>query len=150
MGESTGLPGRIERNTYIMPGWDDFDTIAMLEAWEQMPSARAFLRDTFFSNIRTFETEAVQVDLWRGKRRLAPFVARYQRGRLLPIEPFVSAMHIPPKFVPERVLPAEDLLYRDRGETVYSQRSPTDRAAVILRRDMQECDESITRREEWL
>lgn len=133
-----------------MPGWDDFDTIAMLEAWEQLPSATAFLRDTFFSNVRTFETEAVQVDLYVGKRRLAPFVARYQGGRALPIEPFVSAMHIPPKFAPERVLPAEDLLYRGMGETIYSQRSPSERAAIILQRDMRDCDESITRREEWL
>lgn len=133
-----------------MAGFDDFDTIGLLEAYEQMPKPEAFLRDTFFSNTRTFETESVQVDLYVGKRRMAPFLARYQGGRALLVEGFQTHMHTPPKFAPSRVLPAEDLLYRGLGETPYGGKSPTQRAADILSRDMFECDASITRREEWM
>lgn len=133
-----------------MAGFDDFDTIGLLEAYEQMPKPEAFLRDTFFGNTRTFETESVQVDLYVGKRRMAPFLARYQGGRALLVEGFRTQLHTPPKFAPSRVLPAEDLLYRGLGETPYGGRSPTQRAADILSRDMFECDASITRREEWM
>lgn len=133
-----------------MAGFDDFDTIALLEAYSQMPTPAAFLRDTFFSNTRTFETESVQVDLYVGKRRMAPFLARYQGGRALLVEGFRSQTHTPPKFAPTRILPAEDLLYRGLGETPFGGKSPTERAAEILQRDMFECDSSITRREEWM
>jgi Phage major capsid protein E len=133
-----------------MAGFDDFDTVALLDAHSEMPRPVAFLKDTFFSNERTFETESVQVDLFRGKRRMAPFVARYQLGRALLVDGFQTQTHTPPKFAPERTLPAEDLLYRGIGEHSFGGQSPTARAAEILSRDMFEVDASITRREEWM
>ena len=55
---------------------DIFDTRTMLEAVEQMPSARRFLLNTFFNggNPVTFATKTVDIDIIKGKRKMAPFV----------------------------------------------------------------------------
>lgn len=41
---------------------------------ERMPKAKTFLRDTFFTDVQTFATEKVDVDIVKGGRELAPFV----------------------------------------------------------------------------
>jgi hypothetical protein len=132
-----------------MAGFDDFDTITMLEAFETIPPVPSFFRDHLFPGDITFDTEAVQVDFYYGKQRMAPFVWRYQGGRILPRDGFETQLVTPPKFAPTRVLPADDLLFRGIGESAYNALGPTERAARYLLRDQQDCDQSISRREEW-
>lgn len=136
-----------------MSFYDQFTTRAMLEAFAEEPRTSSFLRDMFFSRTQTFPTQEVEIDFYFGKRRLAPFVAPYQGGRALLREGFRSQIHRPPRFAPERLLPAEDFLLRGIGSPgAFSTAGPgpEDMIAATLQRDRQECDAAITMREEEL
>ncbi len=47
----------------------------MIEMVKQLPPLRTFLRDTFFSQIKTFPTESVDFDVKKGGMAMAPFVS---------------------------------------------------------------------------
>jgi hypothetical protein len=60
---------------------DLFDTRTMLEPLETQFSPRTFLLDTFFPMIETHATPYVDIDIVKGKRRMAPVVAPRAEGR---------------------------------------------------------------------
>lgn len=128
-----------------------FDVPTLLDALDHSLPTHAFLRDTLFGGpIRTFPTEQVMIEYYVGTRRLAPFVGKYQYGRILLDDGFTSQMLVPPRFGPTRVIRADDLLTRGFGETFGTNRSPTQRAAEIVAKYLEDEELSITRREEWL
>ena len=51
---------------------------------------------------------------------------------------------------PDIVTTAESYMHRAPGETIYSERTPAQRAAEQLVREYQRLDDSISRREEWM
>jgi hypothetical protein len=55
-----------------------------------------------------------------------------------------------PRVAPVRNLRVPDLEARLMGETVFSSRTPADRAAELIAEDAIFCDEAISRREEWM
>ncbi|WP_069997758.1 major capsid protein [Cellulosilyticum sp. I15G10I2] len=126
-----------------------YDTKTMLAAISQKKPVFTFLRDTFFPNIKTLVTEEAEVDVKKGKRKLAPFVAPRVRGIVVARDGFVTNKIMTPKVAPIRVLTADDLKKRQLGESVYSSKTPAQRAAQILAEDLLDLDEQITRREEW-
>lgn len=129
---------------------DLFDTRTMLEAVRQMQPVRTFLRDTFFTNRRTFDTEYVDVDIVKGKRRMAPFVSPKVGGKVVERLGYQTHTYKAPMLAPKLPTTAEQLLKRLPGEALYSGMSPEERAAEQLGRDLAELDEIITRREEWM
>ena len=46
----------------------------LAEVVRQAPPIHTYFRDTFFTNIKTFSTERVDIDLVKGDRRMAAFV----------------------------------------------------------------------------
>lgn len=129
---------------------DLFSTRTMLEAVNQMQPVRTFLKNTFFVNIRTFDTEYVDVDIVKGKRRMAPFVSPKIGGKVVERLGYRTNTYKSPMLAPKLPTTAEQLLKRLPGEPLYSGMSPEDRAAEQLGRDLAELDEIITRREEWM
>ncbi|MCL6636056.1 MAG: major capsid protein [Peptococcaceae bacterium] len=129
---------------------DLFDTRTMLEAVRQMQPVRTFLKDTFFTNVRTFTTEHVDVDIVKGKRRMAPFVSPRLAGKVVERMGYSTNTYKAPMLNPKIPTTAEHLQKRMPGESLYSGVSPDDRAAEQLGRDLAELDEMITRREEWM
>lgn len=129
---------------------DLFDTRTMLEAVRQIQPVRTFLRDTFFTNWRTFDTEYVDVDIVKGKRRMAPFVSPKVGGKVVERLGYQTNIYKAPMLAPKLPTTAEQLLKRLPGEELYSGMSPEERAAEQLGRDLAELDEIITRREEWM
>lgn len=127
-----------------------YDTRTMLEAVQQMTPAKTFLKDTFFGTPKTFLTEHVDVDIRKGRRKMAPFVNPKVAGKVMDREGFKTSTFTPPSIKPKRVIQSVDLNKRSFGENIYSTRSPEDRAAEILATDLEELDETITRREEWM
>lgn len=127
-----------------------YDTRTMLQAIEQKKPVFTFLRDTFFPNIETLLTEKAEVDIKKGKRKLAPFVAPRVGGKVMTREGFKTDVIMTPKIAPIRVITADDIKKRTPGENVYSTKTPEERAAVMLANDLTELDEAITRREEWM
>ncbi|NFI57369.1 major capsid protein [Clostridium botulinum] len=127
-----------------------YDTKTMLQAIEQKKPVFTFLRDTFFSEIETLLTEKAEVDVKKGKRKLAPFVAPRVGGIILDRDGFNTDTITTPKIAPERVITIDDINKRTMGENVYSTRTPDERARIMLANDLVELDEAITRREEWM
>ena len=125
-----------------------FETRTMLQALEQAFTPTTFLRDTFFSNVQEFDTAVVDMDIELGGQSVAPFVHPSIGGKLVDREGYTTKTYQPPELSPERLTTAEDLMNRQVGETVYSTRSPMERAAVQLAKDLRFLDNIITRREE--
>jgi hypothetical protein len=129
-----------------------FDTRTMIAAMEQAKPPKTFLRDKFFSGPpRTFNSESVDIDIIKGKRRLAPFVNPRREGKIVEKRGFKTRTYKPAYIKPKMVTTAEDILKRDPGTHIYSPNSgPAAKAAAELGRNLAEMNEMITRREEWM
>lgn len=127
-----------------------FDTRSMLRALEERRAPRTFLTDTFFSTVETSDTEHVDIDIIRNKRRLAPFVHPLAEGKIVDRQGFSTKSFKPPYIKPKMVTTAADMLKRSFGEHIYSSRSPAERAAAQLAKDLGEMQDMINRRIEWM
>ena len=61
-----------------------YEPRTMMGVVRKLPPVRTFFRDTFFGNTRTFVTEKVDIDFWKGNRAMAPFVSRLVGGQIIP------------------------------------------------------------------
>lgn len=114
-------------------------------------SCHTFLRDRFFKNKVTFDTEKIDFDIvGENGRRLAPFVNPKIGGKVVSREGFSTQTYTAPLLSPETMTVAEEFLKRTAGETVYGAKSPVQRAAEAATRDMKMLDEMIARREETM
>lgn len=129
---------------------DLYETRTMLAAVELMMPVRTFFRDTFFPGVNTYVTEKVDVDYRKGKRKMAPMVARNAGGVNVDRQNFQTYTFATPYIAPQRVLTKNDISKRMIGENIYSSRTPEQRARELLAKDLVELREMITRREEWL
>lgn len=130
---------------------DIFETRYMLNALEQRKPPRTFLKDTFFSRTDTTDKEHIDIDIWKGKRRLAPFVNPRKEGKVIERQGYKSRSYKPPYIKPKMVTTAEDILKRPMGQTIYgANTNPTLRAAQQLGQDLGTMEDMIIRREEWM
>lgn len=128
-----------------------FDTRTMLEALEQLKPARSFLLDMFFRRINVSNSKYVDIDIYKGKRRLAPFVNPRLEGKVVEKRGYKTYTYEPPYIKPKMVTTAEDLLQRSMGNHIYMDNmSPAEKAAEEVGKNLAELDEMITRREEWM
>ncbi|GEB35301.1 major capsid protein [Brevibacillus parabrevis] len=127
-----------------------YDPRTMLEAIEQMLPVNTFLKSTFFTNSRTFLTETVDVDYYKGRRRMAPFVSPKLAGKVMERDGFTTNTYKPALIKPLRPITTEDLLIRSIGENIYTTKAPDERAVELLARDLTDLDDAVTRREEWM
>ena len=126
-----------------------FETRTMIEALEQMLPARTFLMDTFFPEEKIFTTKHVDIDIKKGRRRLAPYVKPVSQGKLIDRIGFKTYSYIPPYVKPKTATHAQDFLNRELGQTIYSSSDgPMQRAEKQLGEDLAELDDMIVRREE--
>ena len=130
---------------------DLFDLRTMLAAVERMPRPRRFLTTTFFgAEPIVAPTEHIDIDIIKGNRRMAPFVMPNRPGSVVKRSGSVMRSYKPAYVKPKMPTRAGHLLSRQAGENVYSTRTPLDRAGDQLGRDMQDLDDRISRREEWM
>jgi hypothetical protein len=133
-----------------MPLNPAYETKTMLAAFDEGPLVHTFLRDTFFGARDYAATPLIEFDFRRGRRKMAPFVAPLVGGKLMERQGFETRFFRAPRIAPVRALRTPELEARLPGETIYSARSPADRAAELLADDAVFCDEAISRREEWM
>jgi hypothetical protein len=127
-----------------------YETKTLLAPFDEGPLVHTFLRDTFFTARDYPPTPLIEFDFRRGRRKMAPFVAPLIGGKLMERQGFETRFFRAPRIAPVRALRTPDLEARLPGESIYSGRSPADRAAELLAQDAVFCDEAITRREEWM
>ncbi len=122
----------------------------LAEVVRSAPPVHTFLRDTFFTNVKTFATKEVDIDIVKGDREMAAFVHPKIGAETLEEEGYETKSYTPPMVNPDIVTTAESYMHRAPGETIYSGRTPAQRAAEQLVREYRRLDDSISRREEWM
>jgi hypothetical protein len=128
----------------------NYEVRTLLEPFLEGPLVHTFLRDTFFGAREYPPTSLVEFDFRRGRRKMAPFVAPLVGGKVMERMGYETRFFRAPRIAPVRALRTPDLEPRLPGESVYSGRTAADRAAELLAEDAIFCDESISRREEWM
>lgn len=130
---------------------DLFDTRTMLMALEQVKMPKRFLLDTFFQATEQSTTRYVDIDIWKGKRRMAPFVSPRNEAKAVERIGFTTRTYQPPYVKPKMVFTGIDLLKKELGATIYQGgKTPQQIAAEILGKDLSSLQEMIVRREEWM
>ncbi|MBG6243285.1 MAG: major capsid protein [Candidatus Symbiopectobacterium sp. Dall1.0] len=133
-----------------MPNIDIFERRTMLEPIVQNFKPRRFLLRTFFPGVATFNTRKVDLDFVRGGRTMAPFVGKGYGSKTVERRGFETRTLEPSLVAPDLATTAEDLLNRLPGENIYDSKSPQERAAEQLGKDLADLDEMVNRREEWM
>lgn len=121
----------------------------LAEVVRQTPAVHTYFRDTFFTNIKTFATERVDIDLVKGDRRMAAFVHPRVGGKVLKANGYQTESYKPPLINPYDVTTADQLMNRLPGEDLYSGMTPAQRAAQKLMEEYATLNDATTRREEW-
>lgn len=131
-----------------------YDTRTMLAVLNKRKPPRTFLRETFFGMAgsgRTFNSEEVDIDIIKGKRRLAPFVNPNHQGKLVEKPGYITRKYKPAYVKPKAVTTASEILKRQPGNIIYSpNEGPSTWAAQQLGRELADLDDMIIRREEWM
>lgn len=129
-----------------------YKTKTLIGAVEQVLPVRSFLRDTFFphSSDQALPTEDVLIDTKKGKRTMAPFVAPRVGGVVMDRQGFTTNKITSPRIAPERILTIDDISTRGFGENLYSTKSPEQRQAELIGKDIKELSVMIDRREEYM
>ncbi len=127
----------------------DYTTRELIDAIDiSLPICNFFTR-TFFPISNLHLTEVIEVDVRKGKRKMAPFVAPRKGGKVLTRNGFRTNLITTPKIAPERPITIDDITKRGLGENTYSKKTPEERAGELLAKDMTDLQESIERRKEW-
>lgn len=116
----------------------------------QVPPVNTFFRSTFFTNMKTFPTERVDIDLVKGDRRMAAFVSPRVGGKVMDKQGYATKSYAAPLVNPCDVTYADKLMKRLPGEDPYSGKTPAQRAAEKLKEDYQRLNDAATRRVEWM
>ena len=117
----------------------------LAEVVRQAPPIHTYFRDTFFTNIKTFSTERVDIDLVKGDRRMAAFVHPRVGGQVLKANGFSTESYKPPLINPYDVTTADQHMTRLPGEDLYSGMTPAQRAARKLMDEYNRLNDATTR-----
>ena len=130
--------------------FDMDSTRSLLGVIEQTHVPTTLLVDTFFGREVTYPTEYVEMDYKKGGRRMAPFIVSGSKGVNMGREGFTTRDYKAPMMAPKMTLTPEILKKRMAGETVYSTRTPQQRAEEYRAKDLADMIAMCTRRQEWM
>ena len=122
----------------------------LAEVVRQAPAVHTFFRDQFFTNVKVFSTERVDIDIVKGDRRMAAFVHPRSGGAVLKENGYKTESYKPPLVNPYDISTAETFMTRLPGEDLYSGMTPAQRAAQKLVEEYNRLNDATTRREEWM
>ncbi len=132
----------VDRSTYT--------TQTLLGMLSEIKRPKRFLLELFFPREQTFTTEEVVFGKLLATRRLAPFVSPLVKGKPLPRAADQLSSYRPPYLKPKHVLTPDLMIKTMPGESLEGELSPEQRFDRIRLQCLQEEDDSITRREEWM
>lgn len=129
---------------------DLYSTRTMMRILETTFPPATFLRDTFFTETDFADGEFVDIDVIKGKRKMAPFVHPRHKGKLDLRQGYTTKTLKPPYIKVYRPSEAADFIKRSPGENLYSPQSRGQKEIALMTKDLFELNEQITRREEWM
>ncbi len=112
---------------------------------------RTFFKSRFFNNPVTFPTETVTFEFQDSTRRLAPYLNPHMPVGSVSRDGYKAVSFRPPLIGEKRVITNDTLAQKALGELPYNSGvSPDERAAKIAAQDLNELQEYIWRREEYM
>ena len=128
---------------------DLYDPVTLAALVRQLPDTPQFLKNMFFKNRVTEPTTKVAFDVYKGKRRVAPYVSVRAKTPVAQKIGYTTNEAETPLVAVKDITTIEDVLKRLPGEVLMnSGTSPQERGMQMLARTMQDYDAQIGRREE--
>ncbi|MGG5811465.1 major capsid protein [Falsiroseomonas sp. CW058] len=127
-----------------------YETATLIRVVENLKEPSQFLLDLFFPNATMSDTEFVSIDVFDGKRRLAPFVNPLVEGKVVESLGYRTPTFAPPYLKPKSRLDPRRAIRRQMGERIGGAMSPAERAAANLRFELEDQLNTIFRRLEWM
>lgn len=130
---------------------DIYSTRAMVAAMRQEKKTGNWFLDTFFPKVDPIISETVDIDIIKGKRRMAPFQSPIVEGVVVAQNGFTTNSYKPAYVKPKGILTAQNVIKnRVAGESAYSLKSPEEREAMLLAEQLNDFEDMIIRREVWM
>lgn len=129
---------------------DLYSTRSMMRQLETLFPPQSFLLDNFFPEVDIASEEAIDIDIVRGKRKMAPFVHPSHTGKVDRRDGYTTKTLKPAYVKVLRPSEAADFIKRWPGETIYQTKSREQKMAELMAKDLFEMNEQLTRREEWM
>lgn len=129
--------------------YDMFGTREMTQTVLQLKPVGNFFRSRFFNRpAETHNNLIVDIDIYKGQRKVAPYTKTTSKSKPLARTKYKTGAFTIPYIKISRSLEAVQTQLRSPGENIYSNRTPEQRAAEQMAKDLQELEESIQRAEE--
>ena len=129
-----------------------FDNVILQAISEEIVPKVSFFKDRYFPTGAgdIFKANEVLTEYRSGDRKLAAFVD--QKAGDIPIgrRSYEVHSHKPAYIAPSRLLTLDELTKRGFGEALYPGMDEAQRAARLLADDMNDMENRIARREEWM
>ena len=126
----------------------------MIRALAQMKPPKTFLLNTFFNfaNPTLHNTDAIDIDIYDAKRRMAEFVEPHMQAKTVESRGYVTRSYKPGYIKNKKITNAEDILTRQFGQgVIYGDgQSPASYAQMEVGKDLAELRDMATRRMEWM
>ena len=128
-----------------------YDLRTLLEVVRVMPRTKTFLRDNFFTNVKTFPTKTVDIDIVdSNNNKMAAFVNRRSGGSYALADGFETMTYEPACINELMTISFDEIQSRMPGENVYASLNPAQREQKLLAERLRQLDRRITIREEWM
>ena len=126
------------------------DTTTLLGLRQELPKFTPFFLTMFFPDVIEFTTEKIEFDRIKKNKKLAPFVAPMVAGKANHAQGGMTTSLVPAYVKPMDTVNPGRLLRRLPGEPLTGQLSPVQRRLATVVDLLDEQDQQITRREEWM
>lgn len=128
-----------------------YATRAMAAAMRQDKKTGHFLLDTLFSTVDPVIAETVDIDIIKGKRRMAPFQSPRIEGKIVEKQGFTTNTYKPAYIkIKDELSAASVVENRTAGESIYALKTPQEREQALLASQLNDFEDMIARREEWM
>lgn len=129
---------------------DYFSTSALVGVVRNLILPQSFLLDRYFTQLAEFETEEIEIQVDKGKRRIAPLVHPTVEGKVVANRGYISNRFKPAYVKDKRVFQPGQALKRVLGESLGGQLSPEERRRRAIIASLQDQTEMLTRRLELM
>lgn len=127
-----------------------FEPRVLIPAHREIKPVRKFLRETFFSQERTYRVENIDLDSQVKGRRVASFVNKLGAAKVVDRQGFTTSSIAPPCVANKIPITVQDVSTRVMGENVYEDIGPEARGKILLADDLMTLNEMLERRLEMM
>ncbi|AYW93906.1 MULTISPECIES: major capsid protein [Yersinia] len=127
-----------------------FDTNVLVGLVPNLKTSQNWLLDRFFTNVVTYETEEVSIDVDIGQRRMSPFVSPLVEGKLVESRKYQTNTFKPAYIKDKRAPDLRKPIRRQMGERIGGEYTAAEREQLNVMFEMEDQIDMLSRRLEWM